>query len=140
MHKKSGLTSPDYFIVRRNLPHHNAPAFRRAEVVVHVPKYRPGVRKLYLPPRRQHFWSRTAHELIYGSQQESFPDRAARRAHKIRRRLGGNPEAIRYPRKPPRMRQVTYDRLLDKLAAAENVVEDAANERFLAAAAKLIGW
>jgi hypothetical protein len=30
--------------------------------------------------------------------------------------------------------------LLDKLAAAESIVEGAANERFLAAAAKLIGW
>ena len=87
------------------------------------------VRKLYL--RRHRFRSRTAHELIYGSQQESFPDRAARRARKIRRRLGGNPEAIRWPRKPPRMSQAKYDQLIDKLAAAESIVEGVADERLI---------
>ena len=95
------------------------------------------MRKLYLPPGRQHFWSRHAHKLIFASQQESFPDRAERRAHKIRRKLGGNPEAIRYPRKPPRMPQAKYDQLIDKLAAAESIVEDAANERMFAGLARI---
>jgi hypothetical protein len=88
------------------------------------------VRKLFL--RRHRFRSRTAHEFIYTSQQEDFPDRAARRARKIRRRLGGDPMAIRYPRKPPRMPRATYDQLLDKLAAAECIVENAANGRLFA--------
>jgi hypothetical protein len=95
------------------------------------------VRKLYLPPRRQHFWSRRAYRLIYTSQQESFPDRAERRAGKIRRKLGGNPEAIRYPRKPPRMPQAKYDQLIDKLAAAESIVEGAADERLFAGLARI---
>jgi hypothetical protein len=97
------------------------------------------VRKLYLPPGRHRFRSRTAHELIYTSQQEDFPDRAARRARKIRRRLGGDPMDIAYPPKPLRMRQVTYGKLLDRLAAAECIVGRVADERLLAAVVKLTG-
>ena len=93
------------------------------------------VRKLFL--RRHRFRSRTAHELIYTSQQEDFPDRAARRARKVRLRLGGNPTGIRYPRKPPQMPQAKYDQLIDKLAAAESIVEGAANERLFAGLARL---
>jgi hypothetical protein len=95
------------------------------------------VRKLYLPRGRHRFRSRHAYRLINTSQQESFPDRAERRAGKIRRKLGGNPEAIRYPRKPPRMPQAKYDQLIDKLAAAESIVEDAANERMFAGLARI---
>ena len=82
------------------------------------------VRKLFL--RRHRFRSRTAHELIYTSQQEDFPDRAARRARKIRLR-----------RKPPQMPRAKYDQLIDKLAAAESIVEGAANERLFAGLARL---
>jgi hypothetical protein len=95
------------------------------------------LRKLYLPPGGHRFRSRTAQELIYTSQQEDFPDRAARRARKIRRKLGGDPMAIRYPRKPPRMPRATYDQLLDKLAAAECIVENAANGRLFAGLARI---
>jgi hypothetical protein len=69
------------------------------------------VRKLYLPLGRHRFRSRHAYRLINTSQQEPFRDRAARRARKIRRKLGGNPMAIRYPKKPPRMPQIKYDQL-----------------------------
>ena len=86
------------------------------------------LRKLYLPPGRHRFRSRHAYRLINTSQQESFHDRAARRARKIRRKLGGNPMAIRYPKKPPRMPQIKYDQLIDKLAAAERIVNGAADE------------
>ena len=75
--------------------------------------------------------------MIYTSQQEDFPDRAARRARKVRLRLGGNPTGIRYPRKPPQMPRAKYDQLIDKLAAAESIVEGAANERLFAGLARL---
>jgi hypothetical protein len=80
------------------------------------------VRKLFL--RRRRFRSRTAHELVYTSQQEDVPDRAARRARKIRRKLGGDPADDGYPEKPPRMRWATYARLVDKLIAADRAADE----------------
>jgi hypothetical protein len=59
------------------------------------------------------------------------------RARKIRRKLCGDPMGIRYPRKPPRMPQAKYDQPIDKLAAAESIVEDAANGRMFAGLARL---
>jgi len=56
-----------------------------------------------------------------------------RRARKLCRRLGGDPADDRYPEKPPRMRWATYDRLLDKLIAADRV----ADERMLLLISKL---
>jgi hypothetical protein len=44
-------------------------------------------------------------------------------------RLGGDPADGEYPDKPPRMRWTTYNRLMDKLVAADGVVD----ERLLAA-------
>jgi hypothetical protein len=85
------------------------------------------VRKLYLSPGRHRFRSRHAYRLINTSQRESIHDRAARRARKIRRRLGGDPMDIAYPPKPLRMRQVVYDQLLDKLARAECIVDRVAD-------------
>ena len=55
-----------------------------------------------------------------------------RRARKLCRRLGGDP-IDDHPEKPPRMRGATYDRLLDKLIAADRV----ADERMLLLASKL---
>jgi len=95
------------------------------------------LRKLYLPPGRRRFRSLQAYRLINASQQEDFHDRAARRARKIRRRLGGDPMDIAYPQRPSRMRRATYSRLLDKLAAAECIVGRAADERMLALVARL---
>jgi len=67
------------------------------------------------------------------SQREAAHDRAIRRAAKLYRRLGGDPMDDHYPEKPPRMRWATYDRLLDKLAAADRI----ADERWLSQASKL---
>jgi hypothetical protein len=47
---------------------------------------------------------------------------------------------IAYPPRPLRMRQVTYDRLLDKLAAAERIVDRVADERLILAARRLGVW
>src|SRR5262245_5650109 len=90
------------------------------------------VRKLYLPLGGRHFWSRRAYRLDYGSQRETVHDRAMRRARKLYRRLGGDPVDDEYPDKPPRMRWTTYNRLMDKLRAAEGV----ADERIIMLAAR----
>src|SRR6266508_3961066 len=47
-----------------------------------------------------------------------------RRARKLRLRLGGDPTDDEYPDKPPRMRWTTYNRLLDKLRAADGVADE----------------
>ena len=82
------------------------------------------VRKLCLPFGGRHFWSRRAYELAYASQRETKYDRALRRARKLRLRLGGDPADDEYPDKPPRMRWATYNRLLDKLRAADDVADE----------------
>jgi len=82
------------------------------------------VRKLYLPLGGRHFWSRQAYGLAYPSQRETAYDRAMRRVHKLYLRLGGDPADDEHPTKPKRMRWTTYHRLVDKLAAAERVVDE----------------
>ena len=57
-----------------------------------------------------------------------------RRAHKLCRRLGDDPMDGHYPEKPLRMRWATYDRLLDKLIAANRI----ADERMLLLASKFV--
>jgi len=47
----------------------------------------------------------------------------SRRARKLRLRLGGDPADDEYPDKPPRMR-ATYNRLMDRLVAADGVAEE----------------
>jgi hypothetical protein len=82
------------------------------------------VRKLYLPLGGRHFRSRQAYGLVYSSQRETAYDRAMRRVHKLYLRLGGDPADDEHPKKPKRMRWTTYHRLVDKLAAAERVVDE----------------
>ena len=41
-----------------------------------------------------------------------------------RRRLGDDPMDGHYPEKPPRMRWVTYNRILDKLVAANSILDE----------------
>jgi hypothetical protein len=88
------------------------------------PQLNKRVRKLYLPRSGRHFWSRRAYELAYASQRETKYDRALRRARKLRLRLGGDPADDEYPDKPPRMRWATYNRLMDKLVAADDVADE----------------
>jgi hypothetical protein len=81
------------------------------------------VRKLYLPLGGRHFWSRRAYRLGYASQRQTVYDRALRRARKVCLRLGGDPDDDRYPDKPRRMRWTTYNRIMDKLLAADRVAD-----------------
>jgi hypothetical protein len=69
----------------------------------------------------RHFWCRRAYRLAYASQRGTKYDRALRRARKLRLRLGGDATDDEYPDKTPRMRWTTYNRLLDKLSAADGV-------------------
>jgi hypothetical protein len=85
--------------------------------------------------RRPSLWSRRAYELAYASQRETKYDRALRRARKLRLRLGGDPADDEYPDKPKRMRWATYNRLMDKVVAADNV----ADERLILLAARWLG-
>jgi hypothetical protein len=69
------------------------------------------------------------------SQRETVYDRAMRRARKLYLRLGGDPDDDEYPDKPKRMRWTTYNRLIDKLIAADGV----ADGRLVLLAARLLG-
>jgi hypothetical protein len=55
---------------------------------------------------------------------ETKLDRAFRRARKLRLRLGCDPADDEYPDKPPLMRWTTYNRLLDKLRAADGIADE----------------
>jgi hypothetical protein len=78
--------------------------------------------KLYLPNGAFTFASRQAYRLAYRSQRETPWDRALRRAFKLRDELGGHGGIGDYIDKPKWMRWATYDRKLEKVAAAEEVV------------------
>ena len=99
------------------------------------PRLNRKVRKLYLPLGGRHFWSRRAYRLAYASQRETVYDRAMRRARKLCLRLGGDPADDTYPDKPKRMRWTTYNRLMDRLVAADGV----ADERLILLAARWLG-
>jgi hypothetical protein len=96
------------------------------------PRLNRRVRKLYLPLGDRHFWCRRAYRLAYASQRETVYDRAMRRARKLTLRLGGDPADDTYPDKPSRMRWTTYNRMMDKLVAADSV----ADERLILLAAR----
>lgn len=70
------------------------------------------------------FQCRTCNRLTYSSQRERDPDRAQRRANKIRQRLGGEPGLGQTPRRPPRMHRRTYDRLMEQVFEADDETED----------------
>jgi hypothetical protein len=84
------------------------------------------VRQLLLPLGGHRFLSRRAYGLGYECQRERKHDRALRRVRKLRLRLGGDPADSELPSKPPRMRWVTYHRLVAELDAAERVADRAA--------------
>ena len=86
------------------------------------------VRKLYLPRGARRFRSRGAYRLAYASQRETVQDRARRRDDKLRRRLGDDRMDGHYPKKPSRMRWATYNRILDKLVAANSVLDEQLNK------------
>jgi hypothetical protein len=95
------------------------------------------VRKLYLPLGARHFRSRLAYRLAYACQCETLEDRATRRARKLCRRLGGDPDADTYPDKPRRMRWKTYSQMMEKLIAADRLADRLADQRLVMLAAGL---
>jgi hypothetical protein len=79
--------------------------------------------KLYLPNGAFTFAARQAYRLAYRCQREAVHDRARRRAFKLRDRLGGRGGIGDYIAKPKWMRWPTYDRKLEEVFAAEEVVD-----------------
>jgi hypothetical protein len=79
--------------------------------------------KLYLPNGAFTFASRQAYGLAYRSQREAPHDRALRRAFKLRGKLGADGGIGDYVPKPKWMRWPTYDRKLEEIFAAEEVVD-----------------
>ena len=79
--------------------------------------------KLYLPNGAFTFASSQAYRLAYRSQRETTHDRALRRAFKLRGKLGGEGGIGDFIPKPKWMRWPTYDRKLEEVAAAEEVVD-----------------
>jgi hypothetical protein len=81
------------------------------------------VAKLYLPNGAFTFASRQAYRLAYRSQRETLYDRALRRAFKLRGKLGADGGVGDYVAKPKWMRWRTYDRKLEEIFTAEEVVD-----------------
>ena len=112
-----------------------------AEIVriVYAPCRFGGVRPFFLCPgvacdRRvaklhaagRYFLCRHCYRLAYASQSEGALDRTLRRASKIRRRLGGDPDMVApFPPKPKGMWRRSFDRLREQACAAEMLSEEA---------------
>jgi hypothetical protein len=79
--------------------------------------------KLYLPNGALTFASRQAYRLAYRSQRETPYDRALRRAFKLRDQLGADGGIGDFVPKPKWMRMRTYDRKLEEIWQAEDVVD-----------------
>jgi hypothetical protein len=79
--------------------------------------------KLHLPPGGQIFAARKAYKLSYRSQREGPLDRSHSRLRRIYSGLGGDYGNFGDPppRRPKGMRQKTYDGLLGRLDAAEEL-------------------
>jgi hypothetical protein len=79
--------------------------------------------KLYLPNGAFTFAARQAYRLAYRCQREQPYDRALRRFFKLRGKLGADGGIGDFVPKPKWMRVRTYDRKLEELFAAEEVVD-----------------
>jgi hypothetical protein len=78
--------------------------------------------KLHLPEGALTFASRQARRLTYQCQREPAHERASRRAFKLRGKLGGTGGLESDIPKPKWMRVATYDRKLEEIFAAEEIV------------------
>jgi hypothetical protein len=76
-----------------------------------------------LPDGALTFASRQAYRLVYACQREPAHYRALRRAFKLRGKLGGTGGIESYIPKPKWMREATYDRKLEEIFAAEEIVD-----------------
>jgi len=89
--------------------------------------------KLHGPGR--YFLCRHCYCLAHASQSENGWDRAVRRARKIRRRLGSDPEiAEPFPKRPKGMWQRTFNQLIERALKAEAE----ADEAFVLSAGRLL--
>ena len=91
------------------------------------------VGRLHLPPGASQFASRRAHCLTYACKTEDIYDRAARRARKLKMRLGDDIRLPWMPLKPKGMRWETYLRYINQIEAFESV----ASRRFVKLAERL---
>ena len=91
------------------------------------------VAKLHGPGR--YFLCRHCYRLAHASQNEGAMDRMHRRAGKIKRRLGGDPDMpFSFPQRPKGMWRRTYERLREQAFEAEML----ADETFEIEAARLL--
>ena len=79
--------------------------------------------KLYLPVGGRHFLCRRCYRLGYESRRESLEWRMRRKAAKLWRRLGRDPDNERIPPKPTGMHWRTYDKLVTDAWNAEELAE-----------------
>jgi hypothetical protein len=78
--------------------------------------------KLYLPNGELTFASRQAYGLVYPCQREPAHERAWRRVVKLQGKLGGTGGLESDISKPKWMREATYERKLEEIFAAEEIV------------------
>jgi hypothetical protein len=81
------------------------------------------VTKLHLPPAAFDFACRKAHQLGYRSQRETPLDRSISRAFAQRRKIGGEGGIGDYIPKPRGMHRRTFERALERVNEAEEIVE-----------------
>jgi len=79
--------------------------------------------KLYLPSGAYTFASRKAYRLGYRSQRETPSDRSLSRAFALRGKIGGKGGIGDYIEKPKGMHARTFDRAMEKVYAAEEIVD-----------------
>ena len=85
--------------------------------------------KLHLPPGASRFACRPCQGLYHQVQRESAVWQALRRAQKLRVRIGGDGSEGHYPR-PRGMHRRRYERMLQKVVAADAEVDRAAASHF----------
>ena len=81
------------------------------------------VSKLYLPNGAYAFASRRAYRLGYSCQRETPRDRSLSRAFALREKIGGKGGIGDYIPKPKGMHARTYERAMEKVFEAEEVLE-----------------
>jgi len=81
------------------------------------------VSKLHLPNGAFTFASRRAYRLGYRAQRESPRDRSLSRAFSLRRKIGGEGGIGDYIPKPKGMHWRTFDCAMERINAAEEIVE-----------------
>ena len=87
------------------------------------PRTGENAKKLHLPSGADTFASRKAYRLGYRSQRESPRDRSLSRAFALRGKIGGEGGIGDYIAKPKGMHAHTFERAMEKIYAAEEIVD-----------------